>query len=109
MPCRDWGDPDGSSHYLERAREAEAMLCLVVRTHLLQTGGPLGAGMSAKHLAVLEQQCGVSFAALSAWWKEHERADAERMREEERQRKKREKREAVLKKLTPEERRILGL
>lgn len=117
MPCYD---DRGREESYEATRELkltnkklekiEAMLCMVLTT--LEEENELG------HFKELfnYKESGVSREELMLWWREHREADAKRRREEyeaaEKARKKAEReaeRQKVLEKLSPEERKLLGV
>jgi hypothetical protein len=80
--------------------EMEAMLCMVLRKLEREP-----------HLAFTQQEydeAGVPEHALQEWWNEHRRYDDTRRKKEAAQRETKRRVEETLKKLTPEERSLLG-
>lgn len=91
MPCRDYDDNGSSTIALYRQRNDElaSMLCEACRT--MQQYGVIPNGR------------------IAVWWKKHQEADraAEFMRRKQLEEDK--KRKEAMKKLTPEERKLLGV
>lgn len=90
MPCRYGGPIDDHEATIARLNDVTSMLCRVL--------GRLRA----------DQIDGLD-ADVRAWWADHQRRDLERRRLEEKQAQEREDRAAALRKLTPRERRLLGV
>jgi hypothetical protein len=82
--------------------EAEAMLCMIMRK--MKAGGVV--------LFLEEedfQEAGVTQVAFDAWWSRHEYQDEARRKAAIREKEAAKKKQAILNKLTPEERKILGV
>lgn len=92
MPCRDGGPPI-EVEYKERLDKVTRLLC--------ELCGTLEAsGANTKKLFTRE---------LSAWWEVHKKADRARELQERAERTRKATRRKALKKLTPAERRALGI
>ena len=95
MPCQDWG-------YEAQARQETAarldmyarLLCEAM--HIIEKMGK----NTAKPKMTKE---------LVAWWKKHQEDDAEAAREAEKEKKRKEEKKAAYAKLSPRERKLLGL
>jgi hypothetical protein len=102
MPCTDGGVPYGPTREEVLDSKAPAMLC-----------GLIGALEKSDFLDALDRidwkEAGVSRAEFNAWWKQHREQDEDRrVREAEKAIKEKAKKEALAK-LTPEERKALGV
>lgn len=94
MPCYDASEED---YRRADASEAKARLDLATR-------------VACKALRYLEGM-GASFpdSETARWWMEHKEQDTLRIQREQEERKAKKKKKAALAKLTPEERKLLGL
>jgi hypothetical protein len=106
MPCRDYYDdhPAPDLHGAELAVVGPA-LCAILRA-LAKEKGLLMEGLLNQ---VDWRQAGVTKKEVLDWWKKHEEQD--RIYQEEKARRAAEKKakKAALEKLTPEERKLLGV
>lgn len=111
MPCRT--DPY-EEPYTPRlyhgltAEELEATLCAVF-TVLESIGEVSGNKLQKVVMQINWLDAGVDSRKVHNWWKSHKEADNRRRAYEEAERQKTELRNAALNKLTPEERKALGL
>lgn len=102
MPCFD-GRENGRivevepSDYRELKR-IEAVLCSIVRKHGLDFV-----------LNSMDAECGVSVTQVTKWYERHARSDQARKLREMEEKMEKIKKEKALSKLTPEERKILGV
>jgi hypothetical protein len=55
------------------------------------------------------KESGVSAGEIRRWWKEHQKIDEQRRTEERAERDKKDRRRSAIEKLTPDERKLLGL
>lgn len=102
MPCRDGGYSDVVVEYRDNPKIAAA-LCAVFT--VLEKEKQLD-----KVLANVDwKEAGVPPKYISAWWDKHKIADEMRRTREKREQEKKRKRDAVLQKLTLEERKLLGV
>lgn len=93
MPCTD-GGPSASEENAElrgHVNYLTDMLCRIMQ--ILKNRGEVG----------------ICPSQAQVWWEQHKRIDAARLKAEEAERKEQATREAALAKLTPAERRALGL
>ncbi len=104
MPCSD------QPTYYERTAIAQrelnkvnAMLCGVLTS--AENLGILGTVLQN----VNETECGVTIASIRSWFNRHKKEDARRKAREEATRKQEEVKREALAKLSPEERKALGL
>ena len=127
MPCRVDPTPEEIAQERQRNREAitgplnariselkaqlaerDAMLCAVFT--VLENGFQ-SHGVTFYLRAILNkvnwQEAGTTLHATEAWWEDHKERDAERRAQEAAEREA--KRKAILARLSPEEREILGL
>jgi len=102
MPCTDGGVPYPPSEEEILARKVPAMLCAVWSS--------LTPHQQSNALAKIDwNEAGVTMKEFTRWWKLHSDEDKRRRaREAEAQRRER-LRDKALEKLTPEERRALGV
>lgn len=100
MPCSDGGP---SYEQIQEQRNIPAILCALLSS--LEARGSLDEALIACDWA----EAGVSRQWTEAWWRRHKVEDAERREREERHRDREALREATLRKLTGEEKSILGL
>lgn len=93
MPCRNGNEDD----YLAIEAKAKAELDLATR-------------VACKAMRYLEGM-GASFpdSETARWWRDHKEQDRLRLKREQEERKAKMKKKAALAKLTPEERKLLGL
>lgn len=101
MPCSDGGYYD-RIYDEDRRRdlgEREAMLCAALT--VLKANNLLNK--------INYKEAGVTKKALEEWWAGHQRQDAMRRAEERRRAEQKRTKEEALKKLTPAERKALGL
>ena len=90
MPCRD-GGPTLESEQQSKIHDLTRMLCSVLE------------------MVESEHMLGNIHGEVHAWWDRHKKEDIERKRQESARRTAQEKKLEALSKLTPEERRLLGL
>lgn len=98
MPCSSDGYPDSRDTELRRLRDVEAMLCAVMSV----TPGTVIDKIDYK-------EAGVSKSTLIRWWEEHRRKDDERRSRERAREAQRKAKADALAKLSPAERKVLGL
>lgn len=91
MPCRTDDDDEGSAlRTYEELNRVTALLCDACnRLEIAEFMPPSGA--------------------LTDWWREHKKADAVRKEQERKDREKQARRRAALAKLSPADRKLLGL
>lgn len=100
MPCFDGRENERivePSDYRELKR-IEAVLCSIVRKQGLDFV-----------LNSMDAECGVDAAQVAKWWERHTRSDRARKLREMEERIEKAKKEKAISKLTPEERKILGV
>ena len=107
MPCNDGGyDRDIitlTQDSYDMYQNIAAMLCGIAT--VLEDDGDLSSVLDK----VDWKESGGSKKKFKAWWASHKAADAERKAEEETIREKAERVEEILAKLTPEERKLIGI
>ena len=111
MPCRDW--PEGPVHTVyedtpatkAKVKTLEAMLCAV-----LTASKNIGLDHDLQLIKrINERESGVTKKELFDWWAAHQEKDRARRRAEQAAELKRQVKLQALAKLTPEERKALGL
>lgn len=104
MPCLDCGpNYTVSTKEIDRMRNAEALLCAI--TSVLQKKGMLSTTLTS----VNWKEAGISIMVFDEWWAEHLKKDVARRKRENEQAERQRKIDAARSKLTPEERKLLGL
>lgn len=100
MPCNDGGGPGfGRTEYVYRDNpKVAAILCAIIRKHGVEI-------LKALDYA----EAGVSYSEAVAWWKAHEKRDSERKAREVEAAQREERIRRAKSKLSPEERKLLGL
>lgn len=101
MPCRD-GNENTYPVYVEKG-EQTSRLCAVFK--VLERNGTLDATLSAADWV----GSGVSKKSTLEWWERHKREDAARLNREADERRRKAQRQAVLDKLSKEDKKLLGL
>jgi hypothetical protein len=118
MPCNDWSDSPSElrseiGNLRKQLAERDAMLCGIVHAVKNDAG--------RNYMATIErevdwEEAGVSFEDFTAWWAAHQKVDKARRDKESRARRaamaaaeKESARRALLARLTPEERALLGV
>lgn len=105
MPCNDGYGPGHTVEYVEREHDGKmaARLCAVLSV--------LEHNKSLDHILnqVNWREAGVSKAGLERWWNDHKLMDQQRKARERNERERQRTKEAALKKLSPAERKALGL
>ena len=105
MPCRDWDVPHSGSTVVDKgAAVAKAGLCAVLT--VLESDDAAFADMLKK---INWKEAGITKREMLLWWESHKEQDArrrERMAEQLREIK---IRKDALAKLTPEEKKVLGI
>ncbi len=97
MPCSDGGWPgDAIVEHSQRADRLARMLCGVMTT------------LKAYHPVIVRELCAED-KELADWWKQHQEFDRRRIERENADKAKKQAKNAALAKLTPEERKALGL
>jgi hypothetical protein len=92
MPCRDdFGEAEAARQQIDRLHLATRVACSACG--LLEQIGKLA------HLPVESQN----------WWDKHKRADEARRRREEEEKRQEDRRREIIARLTPEERKLLGV
>jgi hypothetical protein len=95
MPCRsDYGDAHNDSGLKTELDKVTRLLCGVCRDYERNYGLPVSA---------------LGDVELGRWWEEHKAADAKRVAREKAAEEKEQKKRQALSKLTPEEKKLLGL
>jgi len=104
MPCTDGGPCPGEelAEAYSNLRERDAMLCAVMTVLT-------NAGQRHQINAIDEKEAGVSIKQINAWWTEHLRQDTIRKRQAAQREEQQQKRANALKKLSSDERKLLGL
>lgn len=113
MPCHDSGPSYTYSQEVgtleKKLKLTEAMLCAVLAAINSKV-------MFAQIMAIVDENeeigttdAGISSAEIRSWWMKHQKADQARREAEAKQRRELETRKAALAKLTPEEKKLLGL
>lgn len=105
MPCRDdWGDEDLSRRSTAAERNMlAASLCAVMT--VLEKTKPLKTLLNE----IDWDEAGVKPEEFMRWWREHKAEDARRRKAEAKERERNAARAAAMTKLTPEERKLLGV
>lgn len=105
MPCRS--DPDYPDYNLMKKLDAiTRMTCgLLRRIEKLQAQGVRNADTLPERVAELISDD----TGLAEWWENHKELDAQRLKDEQARKRERKLRKEALAKLTPEERKLLGL
>ncbi len=111
MPCNDGADV--RYYYeedLKKLKKVEAALCGVL-TVLENVPDDWGINLTVDDIldVVDWKEAGIKRAWLEDWWEEHKKEDASRREREEQNRITQAKRAEALSKLTPEERKLLGI
>lgn len=102
MPCSDGGIPYPPSKEELLDRQTPAMLCAIFSA--------LSPTQRANAMQEADwTEAGVSLKEFSDWWKMHQVRDSERRAQEARQKKAAEARAEAMSKLSPAERKALGL
>lgn len=107
MPCRDWTVEDEW-----RMRDAKEMVML--RSSLCAVLTKMESNMPKKTFeqwmdAIDWKESGVTKDELMTWWEDHKEEDARRRAREAKEAAEKKIRKQALAKLTPEERKILGV
>lgn len=102
MPCTDGGVPYATNS-AKLLAERDAMLCAALTW--MERAGFLGRFFAECDL----DEAGIEMPNLASWWAEHKARDRQRRKEEKSAEDRRRRRDAALKKLTPEEIRLLRL
>ena len=104
MPCRDdYPAIDYAAEAKRSLKDREAMLCAVLR--VLEGNKTLGNVIDA----IDWRTAGVSKMRLLTWWESHKEADRLRLLREKAENELKAKKTAALKKLTREEKDLLGI
>ena len=115
MPCRDFYD-DHPEAYFKDIKEpalkkqisfAESALCQTLAA--LERAFTYADGKGSFYDVIDYEAAGITKQALVMWHKEHKKLDAKHRKEAEAKRKQDNLRETALSKLTPEERKALGV
>jgi|SanBayMetagenome_1026888.scaffolds.fasta_scaffold63463_2 hypothetical protein len=105
MPCRDdMAEDMWRREAAEKAAMVEASLCAVIT---LLEKDPAGFALMLKQIDWKE--AGVSKREFMRWWEDHKEIDAARRVREAKEKAKKKLRDGALAKLTPEEKKILGV
>lgn len=105
MPCRDeWAEEQDRKAAFRELAMVRASLCAV----LTFIEGDKSA-FDAMLKDIDWKEAGVSKREFLAWWEDHKVEDAMRRKQEAAERRAKEIRKAALAKLTPEEKKILGV
>lgn len=110
MPCSDWGYercPDNTE--ANKVKKLTQMLCATFHTIERMHYGRVTDFFEDYDEYNLEEECGVGRKEILAWWREHQKEDEIRKTKEAKQKEDKAIREAALAKLTPKERKMLGL
>lgn len=110
MPCSDWGYercPDNTE--VNKVKKLTQMLCATLHMVEHMNYGRVTDFFEDYNEHNLEEECGVSSNEIIKWWREHQREDEARKAEEKRIAEDKAIREAAIAKLTPKERKMLGL
>ena len=101
MPCRD--DRDDSCYNVEINKNLEAALCAVLSAFATDAD-------RENHLKKINwEAAGVKEVWVRVWWKQHQKLDSQRRMMEAAQQRTANLKKSAATKLTPEERRALGL
>ena len=103
MPCITWEDAADRSHEDKVNKKTRAALCAVLT--VLELKGSLDDALNSIDF----KEAGVKRVWLEDWWEEHKKEDEIRRANEERSRITQEKVKSAISKLTPEERKLLGI
>lgn len=95
MPCRDWGHEEQARRETHERLDMYARL-LCEAMHIIEKGRYTGKGSKMSK-------------ELAAWWKKHQEDDAQAAREAEKEKKRKEEKKAAYAKMSPRERKLLGL
>lgn len=98
MPCTYDGPPSYGPSYKKELDEVTELLCELCQ-HLEGTPSTR-FGNNFKRFSTI---------ALREWWEKHKKMDAERLERERREAAEKKAKENALNKLTPEERKLLGI
>jgi hypothetical protein len=113
MPCYEPNQDDiARAEYSARCQRIEAVLCAVTTWLSQQSGGVYANPWSMLDEFMLKvdwSEVGVSKKFFQQWWKEHQQRDVENQRQKKQQARLEQRRQRALNKLTPRERRALGL
>ena len=100
MPCSDGGPTHEQLQKARREAEvAKAGLCMMLSIY----------GIPTISHADAYKESGISRVELMRWWGQHQKEDERRRKREAEQKKKRELQKLALNKLSPEEKKALGL
>ena len=103
MPCSDGGPSYGTNTiYVEKGTQT-SRLCAVFR--VLEKEGKLGALLNE----IDWEEAGVSRFSTERWWESHKKEDRQRRQREAAETARKKARRAVLSKLTPAEKKVLGI
>ena len=102
MPCNDGYGPGSTTVYVESGNQT-ARLCGVFT--VLENRGELASVLNQ----VDWKEVGVSKASTIAWWERHKEEDRQRRQREAAETARKKARRAVLSKLSPAEKKILGI
>lgn len=118
MPCLDGGprvlygdvEQERRQDAEKKIKSLEAMLCGVLTALEKLSPSPEEASPYDQVLATYdESEAGVSKKELSAWWTKHKKEDEARRKREEAKRELERVRKNALRKLSPDEKRALGI
>lgn len=103
MPCRDYDESYDRQQTQKENDKLTKFLCTILST--LELENELG------HFAELfdYKEGGISRKELFAWWEAHKEEDRKRKERAREAAERKEKKDAALSKLTPEERKLLGV
>ena len=102
MPCNDGGGSHSYPVYIEKGMQT-SRLCAVFS--VLEKRGILGEVLGA----VDWKEAGVSESSTLAWWSRHKEEDRQRRQREAAEAARKKARRDVLSKLTPAEKKVLGI
>ena len=105
MPCRDYYDDHPEAPYKEELSVVAPALCAVFRA-LAKEKGLLMEGLLNQ---IDWKEAGVSKKQVLDWWKNHEEQDRLNLERKEREAAAKKLKKDALAKLTPEERKALGI
>ena len=111
MPCRDYYDDHPQQYFKDVTEPALKKQISFAESALCQTLAALEIAVGKKTVydVIDYEEAGITKAALVKWHKEHKLIDAKHRKEEAAKREKEEFYEAALAKLTPAERKVLGV